>query len=138
MAWRTFEHTADVGIEVEAGDLPGLFAEAAVAFRELVIGAAGLEPTEDRIEVDVRADDLAALLLSFLEELLYRWDAHGVMVVDLAVELDGEGRVRAHGRRATARPEAEVHTEVKAVTWHGLSVEPAADGGWRGRFILDI
>ena len=139
MAWRTFEHTADVGIEVESGDLPGLFVEAGAAFRELVIASSELEPTGEWSELEVRAGDLPALLLSFLEELLYRWDAHGVMLLDLAVEVEGEGeyRIRARGRCATARPGAEVETDIKAVTWHGLCVDPTA-GGWRARVVLDV
>jgi SHS2 domain-containing protein len=137
MPYRTFEHTADVGIEVDAPDLAALFADAGRAFRELSVDAGDLVPTDEPVELAAAADDLPGLLVAWLEELLFLWDARGVMVVDLEVALEGEERVRGRGRRAALRPEADALTDIKAVTWHGLTVEPAA-GGWRARVIFDI
>jgi len=137
MAYRTFDHTADVGVEIEAADLAALFGEAARAFRELSVDPDDLAPTDEPVEIAAGADDLPGLLVAWLEELLFLWDARGVMVVGLSAELDGERRVRGRGRRAALREGADALTDVKAVTWHGLVVERAV-GGWRARVIFDV
>ena len=137
MAYRTFEHTADMGLEVEADDLLTLFLEAARGFRELTVEAADLR-AEDRWEtVDVRAEDREGLLVAWLDELLFLWDARGEMLVEWADVAVEETRATARGRVARATADAAFDAVVKAFTYHELSVERRG-GGWRARVVLDV
>jgi SHS2 domain-containing protein len=136
--YEHFEHTADLGLRVRAADLDSLFAEAAEAlFSAVVEDLATVEPRETTT-IRVAGTDLAYLLFDWLRELLYRFD------VDHRVFSRFEVTVRADGLEGTAWGEpldAGRHPlghEVKAITYHGLTVEQTTDGGWLAEVIVDI
>jgi cell division protease FtsH len=136
----TVDHTADVAIEVEAPELATLFQRAAFGALWLAAGpeadgtdGSGEEP-ETR-EVDLEAEDLPALLRSWVREFLYWQEVDGFQATEIEIlELVPE-RVRAsvRGGRAPASPEREI----KGVTWHGLQVEER-NGGWFAQVIFDV
>lgn len=141
--FRVFEHTADIGIEVEAPDLAGLLAESARALFEVVRGENPVAAKETRT-VEVEADRLDRLVVAFLEEFVFLQDAEGLVfrdVHDVAVDTRPDG----WSARATVTGESFSHTlhpgclHVKAITRHDLQVTPASDGTpARARLILDI
>ena len=76
MAWRPLEHTADVGLEVEAASLDALFADAAAGLCDTITDRARVEPRRHRV-TRLAAPALDLLLVEWLDELLFRLDAHG-------------------------------------------------------------
>jgi SHS2 domain-containing protein len=86
-----------------------------------------------RREVALAAGDLPALLVDWLSELLYLADTGSFVPERLdRLELAGatlEATVAGHGGRPSPL--------VKAVTYHGLVVEPV-EGGWHARVVLDV
>jgi SHS2 domain-containing protein len=136
--YETFEHTADLGLRVRAADLDTLFAEAAEALTAaLVEDPATVEPRRE-VAIGVEGTDRVYLLFDWLKELLYRFDAEHLLFRRFTV------RVRGDGLDATAWGEPydpERHPlshEVKAITYHGLRVEPGPEGGWLAEVIVDI
>jgi SHS2 domain-containing protein len=134
---ETFEHTADLGLRVRAPDLDTLFAEAGEAlFAAVVEDLATVRPLQSLL-VDLAADDREYLLFDWLKELLYRFDAEHWLFSRFDV------RVQENRLKATAwgepldRDRHVLSHEVKAITYHGLKVEPA-DGGWLAEVIVDI
>jgi len=128
------EHVGELELRVRAPDREALFAEAGRALAdELRRGAAGV-PDAAAVLVEVEAADQAALLVDWLNELIYRADAVGLVLVAYEFErLTATAlRCRAHGVRVT------IATPVKAATYHGLIVAEEADGTFVGRVILDI
>jgi SHS2 domain-containing protein len=126
--WR--EHTAELELVIAADTEAELFEDALRAFGELV-GRGDGEPA--RYEVQAEAGDRATLLAAWVEELIFLAEAHD-FVPERTLSLDLAAtalRAAVEGRR-----DAPAHL-VKAVTYHGLSVE-ARDGGWRGRLVLDV
>lgn len=141
--YETFDHTADVGLEVRGTDLGGVLATAADAVFDQMLEDRPAE-TADTEPVDVRCDpalapDPAEVLVAWLQELLYRFETDRLVPIRIDMdEATGEG-VRA--RVAFGRFDPDRHgtrLEIKAVTYHGLEVEEAPDGSWRARFILDV
>ena len=138
---RMLEHTADVGFEVEADSLPGVFEAAAGALLR-VLFEAGLPRQGGRRErLVLTAADLETLMVRWLDELIYRVQTRGEVPVRTRVQLAEvpEG----HGIEAELEllPFEEVRDrfagEVKAATYHGLAIE-AVDGRFRARVILDV
>jgi SHS2 domain-containing protein len=134
---ETFEHTADLGLRVRAPDLDTLFAEAGEAlFAAVVEDLATVRPLQSLL-VELTADDREYLLFDWLKELLYRFDAEHLLFSRFDV------RVEENQLKATAwgepldRDRHVLSHEVKAITYHGLKVEPA-DGGWLAEVIVDI
>ena len=140
MSWATVEHTADVGIEVRAATLEALFADAAAGFCDVVTEAAGIGAGEERAFA-VEAPGLDLLLVSWLEELLFRFETTGVLYPRGAASVEGMGD--SWSLRATMRGERfdaarhPLKVQVKAVTYHGLEVA-RDEQGWRARVIFDI
>lgn len=146
------EHTADLGLEIEAASLEGLFQRAAAGMMALV-RATEAEPLERprdeplseappapaprsvRIELDGGEPDVAALLVRWLRELLYLQEVAGFVYYDATFQ-----RLDESGLRATVRPDpgpSRQIRELKGVTYHGLEVERNGDR-WRARVIFDI
>ena len=135
--YETFDHTADLGLRVRAADLDTLFAEAAAGLFSVLVEDLGTVVASQTVDVRVAGDDRAFLLFDWLKELLYRFDAEHLLLCRFAV------RVREDGLAAEAWGEPydparhELGHEVKAITYHGLRVEPTA-GGWLAEVIVDI
>jgi SHS2 domain-containing protein len=133
-----FEHTADLGLRVRAADLNTLFAEAAEAlFAAVVEDVESVQPLR-KFEFRVAGTDLAYLLFDWLKELLYRFDAEHQLQRRFEVKV-GPGGLEAAAWGEPYDPERHpLNHEVKAITYHGLRVEPTADGGWLAEVIVDI
>jgi SHS2 domain-containing protein len=135
--WTELEHTADVALRVEAGDLADLFASAVRGFFA-VIGAVEFGPGEIRtVEITARADDAAERLRDVLRGFLREFDRDGFFATNVRASDDGRvARVTATG--GTFDPARhEFRTEIKGVTWHGLRVE-RRDDGWTAEVVFDV
>ena len=135
-SFEFIDHTADVGILVTAPTPEGMFETAALAFTEVVTNADSLNHRLER-KIRLHENDMEALLVSWLQELLYLLDTEDLVFGRFQVKLQD------FSMEATAWGEAfdpEIHpikTEIKAVTYHQLEVEQN-DQGWRAKVIFDI
>ena len=129
--YRWVEHTAELGLEIEAASEVAVLEEALAALAELIGEDADGPPT--RREVEVEAGDRPALLAGWLEELVFLAERDGV--VPRGVE---RVDLRDDGLSATvlARP-GRVRHLVKAVTYHELAFERSVEG-WRAYAVLDV
>jgi SHS2 domain-containing protein len=135
--FEIFEHTADLGLRVQAADREALFAEAARAlFSVLVVNLGEVRGVQTKAFTIEGGDD-DYLLFDWLSELLYTFDTERVLLSQFDVQLTGEG-VRATCRGEPIDPSRhQLDHEVKAITYHELKVEQVADG-WRAEVIVDI
>jgi len=136
---RPFEitdHTADVGITAYGATREELFANAALGMLS-IIGDPDTVAAKDTREVQVQASDPAALLAAFLGELLYLLEVEHFVFHDAVVETISETEVRATINGEPLAPHHDLHTEIKAVTHHGLRVEHVG-GTWEANVLFDI
>ncbi|MHC4948623.1 MAG: archease [Planctomycetota bacterium] len=135
--FTTFDHTADVGVRLEAGSLAALLEQAGHALLSLLVeNPADVRPVES-VEIRLEGTDPEMLLFDWLGELLFTYDTTRLLLSRFDVTLDERGLVAtARGERQDDRRHHPRY-EVKAVTYHGLAAG-AADGRWTGRVILDI
>ena len=134
---QILDHTADVILRVDAPDLRGLFFDAVVGLYA-VIGQ--LEATGPDVEqrIELHASDRAELLRDWLGEALLLFEMRGLLVRGsadwrlTARQLETTVRLAAVDRRRS-----KLEREVKAVTYHELSVAPTS-GGWSATVLLDI
>jgi len=141
---RFFDHTADVGADIEAPDLGALFTEALRAFTDTLtplegVGTAGGREAEREIELE--ADSLDELLVLWLEELLYLFEVGSLLFSGAEARVEGEGgayRLHALAHGEVYDPDRHpLKVLIKGVTYHELSVEEGPEG-WRARVIFDI
>ncbi|MFQ5539779.1 MAG: archease, partial [Candidatus Binatia bacterium] len=76
MTTREIEHTADLGIEIEAADLPVLFSTAAEGLYGLVADLSGIVPKEE-IAVSAVGQGWEDLFHAWLSELLSQFNLKG-------------------------------------------------------------
>jgi SHS2 domain-containing protein len=134
---REIEHTADLGLEVEAPTLAVLFERAGLAMLGLMIDLAAIEPRE-RVTLAVEAEDREALLRDWLQALLVRFESGAFAPSELAVEAVDEHAVHGWGAGERIDPARHcIYTEIKGVSYHELAVRETA-AGWWARIILDV
>lgn len=139
MAVSYFDHTGDIGVDLDAPSLDVLFAEAAVAMVQVVADPDALRP-DTAWTLELSAADPDLLLIDWLRELLFRFDTEGFLpaTVRAAVtEHDGwHLRAELSGEAAAAR-RLPIKVLIKAVTYHALEVRRTTNG-WAARVIFDI
>lgn len=126
------EHVGEVRLRVDAPTLAGLFEEAARALCELVHGDSRV--AGDEVRVRVSASDRAALLVEWLNELVYQSEARKIAIAGAHVTRIDERELEATIRAAEP---TVVRTAVKAATMHDVSVDETAEG-WTARVVLDV
>jgi len=135
--YETFEHTADLGVRVQAPTRAGLVAPATAALYATV-GRLQAGPTAVDRTVRVTGDDPAVLLRDYLAEILHGLQVEHWLLTDPQVEEFNDERLVVRGRAVAIDPAASVfEREVKAVTYHELAVRACADG-YEATFIVDI
>ena len=132
--YEILEHTADVGVRALAPSLEAVFEQATLGLLDIV-GA--LQPGNGTpVDVEVEGRDLAAVLVAWLEEVLYLQDALDNVVASVQVtgvsDRAARGTVRVKPRERTLEG-----TAVKAVTYHQLAVDADAEG-WSAQVFFDI
>lgn len=139
VAHELFDAGGNLGVRLSGATLAELFASAAEAFGETVTTLEDIEPRQAD-ELDVDAPDLDELLVDYLSELLYRFDARGWLTrhVDLDVhEKDGgwslEGTLRGERRDAARHP---VRAVIIGVTYRGLHVHREG-GRWMAEVVFE-
>jgi SHS2 domain-containing protein len=140
MPFEFFDHTGDLGVRLSGRSVEELFAAGAEALTDTLSDRAALL-SRLSVPVVLEAPRLDLLLVDWLNELLYHFDAHGLLVrdADVAVTRQGEQcRLRAivHGERVEQGRHL-IKTLVKAVTYHGLEVAEGREG-WRATLVFDL
>jgi len=140
MTYRFVEHTADVGVELEASSYEGLLSEGLLALTDTLTEVERVS-LEIELSVDLRAPSREVLLVGWLNELVYLFDSKSVLLrqSDIGVGKEGgEWRLRATVGGERYDPERHrIKTLIKAVTYHQLAVR-SSTSGWQARVVFDI
>jgi SHS2 domain-containing protein len=126
-----------VAYRIRGRSLAEIYINAAEAMMATITDRRRLKPRETRL-IEVDAPDREALLVSWLNYLLYLYDVDGFLgrIFDI-VELSDE-RLQAVARGEIFDPDRHVaKTAVKAATYHHLEIT-RRDHGWQATVILDL
>jgi SHS2 domain-containing protein len=142
--YKFFDHTADIGVEISGRTKKELFANAASAlFDVLIENNDSKSKTAKRVQgrqkiVTVEGADVEDLFINFLRELLYLFNGEKFITVrcEIIQFSNKELQVRLTGESFNDKKHL-IKTEIKAVTYSGLSVEKQKSG-WRARVIFDV
>lgn len=123
MRYEEIDHTADVGIRAYGSSLNELFANAAEGMFSLIVDLDGVKAIGE-VEVRLEAEDVVTLLVRWLSELLYLHETQRYLFRQFKVEVrDGSLRATAAGETID-KSRHELRLAIKAVTRHGLTVDP--------------
>ncbi len=144
LAFEFVEHTGDTAVRLEANGAVELFREAVRAMLALYLGRVEAPEETERVIVDValEGEDAEQLLVDLFAELIWRFDVESLLAVEFDVsELETSSvPAKLSGALRGVRFDPTVHevvTEVKAATYHGLSIEEE-NGIYRAQVVIDL
>lgn len=134
---RVLDHTADYGVIVRAPDVPKLFERAALAMFRIILVPGRVHPLET-VRIDLTANDLEGLLVEWLTELNYLHVTRHLVFCEFELVVGNDHHLmgEAWGERIDLARH-EILTEIKAVTYHNLKIEPVS-GGWQAQVLFDL
>lgn len=89
MTWRELEHTADMGLRIEAPSLEELLEECRKALYAYLPSGLPDQTVEGEMwTVEIEAVDLEDLFIRWLNELIFLWDSHFAILVPISVLLE--------------------------------------------------
>lgn len=133
-AHHLLEHTGEVVLRIRARDWGDFLAEAGRALGKLELGSADGRPTGSWKRLEVTAPDREALLVEWLNELLFHAESERWIPTEFEVVTASPTQAvfRARGVEVEETPGF-----VKAATYHGLAVREI-DGILEGDVLLDV
>ncbi len=141
MSIKFLDHPSDVYIEVKAESLEEAFALCGKALYDVMTDIDAIK-AQEKVEVVVEGFDLYSLLYSWLEELLYLFDAKGFLGSDVKVEeiVKANENFKLKAIILGEKYDPQRHTSktaVKAATYHLMEIKEE-NGNYTIRFVLDI
>jgi SHS2 domain-containing protein len=135
--FEIFEHTADLGIRVEAESFSALLVEAARGLTSvLVANPEAIRPTRE-IEVTIAGARPEDLLIDWLSEVLWRFSAEHMVYSRFEITQHDDHLAARLWGEPLDESRHRLDTEVKAITYHRLKVVEQA-GRWMGEVIVDL
>jgi SHS2 domain-containing protein len=134
--FELIEHTADVGIMAYGADVKEAFTNAARGMFSLIVEPGSIRETAHR-DIEVTAPDEESLLVTWLNELIYLFDAEAMLFsrFDITELGDTQLKARAYGEPVD-NTRHNLKTGIKAATSHMVEVD-RSEGG-RVRVLFDI
>jgi SHS2 domain-containing protein len=131
------DHTADAGIVVSAGTVAELFERTAWATFNLILEMEAVRPVSSE-EIRVEGSDLEDLMVRWLSELNYLHVTRNWLFCAFGIITINERSLHAVVHGEPIDPERHtVFTEIKAITYHALSVVQTGQG-YQAKVIFDL
>ncbi len=147
MGFEIIDVAGDVGIRADGGKLEEVFINAAKGLYSLITDTDSIN-LEKTLNIEIRAHNIAGLLVNFLNELIFHFDAYGFIGRSIDIEsnininiINEENRdlwLKAIIKGEDFDPERhERRLLVKAATYHKLRFYKDNDR-WKVNIIFDI
>jgi SHS2 domain-containing protein len=135
--YTIFDHTADLGIHVEADSFASLLVDAATAVTSVLIANPEAIRPDTPVELRIDGAKPEELLVDWLADIVYRFSVDHMAFSRWEVSRhDGPILARAWGEPVDPSRH-QIDTEIKAVTYHRLKVEQR-EGRWLAEVIVDL
>jgi SHS2 domain-containing protein len=135
--YKLLDHTADIGIEFWGKTKKELFENAVEAMFDLIVDLTGINNVNDKV-VTIKGADAEDLLVNFLREALYLFNGKKWIIKQCKLLEMKSGQIVAQLQGEPYDSDKhQLKTEIKAVTYHGLSVKKTARG-WKAKVIFDV
>lgn len=135
--YEIFEHTADIGLRIRCDSLNNLFVDAGRGLTSLLIENPSEILGQSTRELSLSAQSLDYQFFDWLNELLYVYETEQWLTADYSVHIAESGVQATLKGEHVDRTRHRLAHEVKAITYHQLTVEQVPDG-WLAEVILDI
>lgn len=138
--YELLEHTADIRLLVWGKTRKELFGNAVTAMFDIMVDIADDKKTKalERKTVKITGKDIEDTLINFLREALYLFNGQVWLVRGCQpLELTGKSFIARLQGEPYNRQKNYLRTEIKAVTYHGLSINKS-NKCWQAKVVLDV
>lgn len=144
--FEILEHTADLKMKVWGNTLPELFKNTMEGMMQILSKKTKFEiksqifhPADARrgkkFKIKVESADAAALLIDFLNEVLYQAQVNKEVYVDVEFKKFSEKELEAE---LFGSPTSEFDEDIKAATYHGAEIKKTPEGVFETTVLFDI
>jgi SHS2 domain-containing protein len=135
--YQIIDHTADLGIIVKGPDIKSLFVLAAQAMTDIMVKG-DIRDRKVIRDVLVEGEDFPDLMVRWLGEILYLFEGENLILNSIEIKSISPVQLKSTLTLTSFEPKYhQVLREIKAVTYHQISVDKTNDG-WEARVIFDI
>jgi len=135
--FEVIDHTADVGIIAYGTEIKQVFGNAALALFSLITELENIGE-ELKYDLEVASEDRESLLVEWLNELIYLFDAEHVLLKKFDIQSLSNTRLKATCYGEKFDPSRhKIKTGVKAATYHMLRIDKD-NKGYKAQIIFDI
>jgi SHS2 domain-containing protein len=136
-AFEVIDHTADIGIIAYGTDIKQVFTNAALGMFHLITDIDDIGE-DTRRDIELSSQDTENLLVEWLNELLYAFDAEHIVFKSFWIDTLSDNHLKATCRGTQIDPgQYRIKREVKAATYHMLDINKE-DSGYKAQIIFDI
>lgn len=129
--------SGDVGLRAFGDDIKTAFKNIAIGLYSLITDISKI-CEEKEIRVNITADSIDNLIISWLNELIYQFDTYGFIGKSILINELDENKINAVIKGEEFNPEKhERKLLVKAATYHKLRIEKI-NNKWEIDVIFDI
>lgn len=131
---------ADIGLEIEGDSLTELFLAGAEGLTAIILGQPADLPSTESREFNLSADSSEQLLVDWLSELIYLFDAQNMVPVKYQITVEEDERFMLSGTvefRIFNRETESAEHDIKAVTYYKLQIKKD-DGIYRCHPVFDL
>jgi SHS2 domain-containing protein len=137
-SYEILEHTADIGLRAWGETPEVLFQNCALGLADILDRWKERDRVEatKRVSVQLQATDVEALLVEWMNEVLYALEEDEACLHSVRMTEVGETQLRADVELSDCEGAPEA-TELKAATYHQLSVR-RRDSEWEATVYFDV
>lgn len=135
MPYKILGHTADVRLKVWGGSRKELFKDALLGMIKIIKTPNPKFEIINKRTIEIESGDETALLVDFLNEVLYRANTNKEIYNDIDFKNLSETKLEAE---LSGSPVKEFDEDIKAVTYHEAEIKKRSDGQLEITLIFDI
>ncbi len=137
MDFEVIDISGDVGLRAYGSSIKEAFVNAGIGMFSLITDISRIEP-KDEIILDITGDSFEFLLVNYLNELIFQFDAYGFTACKIEVLELTENIIKAKVMGENFDPSRHAQDLlIKAATYHNLKIEKV-DGSFIVEVIFDI
>ncbi|MEK6952868.1 MAG: archease [Nanoarchaeota archaeon] len=134
-----FDHTADIGFNIEASSLSELFKASAIATFDTMVDIKKIKPKIKKT-IKLKNKELDKLFFDFIEELIFLKDSKYMLFSKFNIKIKQNNKEynlesNIFGEKINPKKQP-LKIDVKAITFHEFYVKK--EKNWKAKFVLDI
>lgn len=134
--FELIDHTADLGIIAYGENIKEAFSNVAYAMFSQIIDLEKIKLNEEK-QIEIEAEDLESLLVTFLNELLYHCELEKIVFKEFKITHLGDNylKARCFGEKIDIK-KSNIEKEIKSATYHLLKIEH--NDIWKVQVLFDV